>query len=200
MVPLLCSSFVTARKKESRVPYYLFKRAWGKERKEEINWLNLTLGAINHVLQYGDRMLHQNMDVAVVMQWVSQPWEAVWCSLSFPWRFNSKSVPLLPCQGERCYFSYIVPPGNFVLSAEGTCISLWVKVCHRHHCTLLCPVVTYQQGGVGFPHIFLEVCRESWEVLWQSLHVMSLLGTVSFESVCNISWIFHIAFISRFER
>lgn len=29
-------------------------------------------GAINHMLQFGDRMLHQSMAV-VVMQWASQP-------------------------------------------------------------------------------------------------------------------------------
>lgn len=70
------------------------------------------------MLQYGDRMLHQNMAV-VVIHWVSQAWGGL-CGALCP--FSKDSTPSLDpfCSAKEEGVAYIVPHCNFVLLAQGT--------------------------------------------------------------------------------
>ena len=115
-----CSSSTTiliySQEEGGHALYIISSKGSGDKRKEEINWLNFIFGAINHVLQFGDRMLHQSMAV-VVMQWVSTTTgRSLWCSMSFPWRFNSKFISLVLCHRGRFYFSYIVTHSDVLLA------------------------------------------------------------------------------------
>lgn len=149
-------------------------------------------------------MLHQN--VAVVMQWVSQPWGGL-CGALCPFPKDWTPSLYLFCSAKEkgvisiiLYLTIIL----FFWPRAQEFLYGWKFAWGQYHCAKSQHPSYFLLSQTSrevfmFHHTFLEVCRESWEVLWQSCHVFTL-RTVSFESVCNISWIFHIAFISRFER